>query len=242
MVAGLKQLQPNFVSAGRHRKAMAGLKMIGVIVPVHNEEQLLDECIESLRAAAFHAGLGNEEVTILIVLDDCTDASLYIAQAHGVLTLACTHRNVGKTRAHGAQNLLARNARWLAFTDADSVVPHTWLADQVGFNVDAVCGLVDVSDWSEHSIRVRERYHINYHPVEGHRHIHGANLGVSSEAYRKAGGFKALPAHEDVQLVADLERTGANILWTAVNRVTTSARKNCRCREGFGDYLKSLED
>ncbi|MBV6822094.1 glycosyltransferase family 2 protein [Pseudomonas sp. PD9R] len=216
--------------------------MIGVIVPVHNEEQLLDECIESLLAAAFHHDLGNEEVKILIVLDDCTDTSLSIARAYDVMTLTCTHRNVGKTRAHGADHLLAIDARWLAFTDADTVVPHTWLADQIRFNVDAVCGLVEVSDWSEHSIRVREQYHANYFPVEGHRHIHGANLGVSSAAYRKAGGFQPLPAHEDVQLIADLERSGANIMWTAVNRVTTSARKHCRCREGFGDYLKSLAE
>lgn len=214
--------------------------MIGVVVPVHNEEQLLKSCIESLLAAAIHQGLDNEEVRILIVLDDCTDMSLHIAQAHGVMTLPCSHRNVGKSRAYGAEHLLAVDARWLAFTDADSVVPGSWLTDQIRMNVDAVCGLVEVNDWSEHSQRVRERYHANYRPVDGHRHIHGANLGVSSRAYRKAGGFKPLSAHEDVQLVADLERSGANIMWTASNRVTTSARKNCRCREGFGDYLKSL--
>ena len=214
--------------------------MIGVVVPVHNEEQLLSHCIESLMEAALHQSLDNEDVNIVIVLDDCTDTSLHIAQANDVMTLTCTHRNVGKTRAHGADHLLAVDARWLAFTDADTVVPVSWLVDQIRFNVDAVCGLVDVNDWTEHSPTVRERYHARYHPVEGHRHIHGANLGVSSAAYRKAGGFKALPAHEDVQLVADLERSGASILWTAANRVTTSARKNCRCREGFGDYLKSL--
>ena len=216
--------------------------MIGVVVPVHNEEQLLVHCIESLLEAAYHQDLDNEEVKILLVLDDCTDTSLHIAQAYDVMTLTCSHRNVGKTRAHGAEHLLGVDARWLAFTDADSVVPETWLADQIRFNVDAVCGLVEVNDWSEHSSKVRERYHAGYHRVDGHRHIHGANLGVSSSAYRKAGGFKALPAHEDVQLVADLERSGANILWTASNRVTTSARKHCRCREGFGDYLKSLAE
>lgn len=214
--------------------------MIGVIVPVHNEELLLKKCIESLEAAAIHQGLDNEEVRILIVLDDCTDTSLHIAQAHDVMILTCSHRNVGKSRAHGAEQMLAVDARWLAFTDADSVVPSSWLTDQIRLKVDAVCGLVEVKDWSEHSQSVRERYHANYRPVDGHRHIHGANLGVCSHAYRKAGGFRALPAHEDVQLVADLERTGANIMWTASNRVTTSARKHCRCREGFGDYLKSL--
>jgi glycosyltransferase involved in cell wall biosynthesis len=214
--------------------------MIGVIVPVHNEERHLNQCIESLLEAALHQGLDDEEVKILIVLDDCTDTSLHIARSYDVMTLSCTHRNVGKARAHGAEHLLGVDARWLAFTDADTVVPKAWLADQIRFNADAVCGLVEVSDWSEHPRRVRERYHANYHAMDGHRHIHGANLGVSSAAYRRAGGFQALAAHEDVQLVSDLERSGANIMWTASNRVTTSARKNCRCREGFGDYLKSL--
>lgn len=125
--------------------------MIGVIVPVHNEEQRLEECIESLLAAAFHQDLDREEVRILIVLDDCTDTSMDIAQAYDVWTLSCTHRNVGKTRAQGAEHLLAADARWLAFTDADSVVPDSWLVEQIRFNADAVCGLVKVNDWSEHS-------------------------------------------------------------------------------------------
>jgi glycosyltransferase involved in cell wall biosynthesis len=214
--------------------------MIGVIVPVHNEEAFLHDCIESLLVAALHEGLDNEEVQILMVLDDCTDASLQIAQAYGVMTLTCTHRNVGLARGQGAEQLLAAGARWLAFTDADTLVPRSWLADQLKFKVDAVCGLVQVIDWSEHPLAVRERYDAHYQMVEGHRHIHGANLGVAAPAYVAAGGFKALPAHEDVQLIADLERSGANIMWTATNRVTTSARMDCRCREGFGDYLKSL--
>jgi len=68
----------------------------------------------------------------------------------------------------------------------------------------------------------------------------GANLGLSAEAYRNAGGFQHLIAHEDVQLVADLERIGAHIVWTATNPVITSARRDYKCSGGFGDYLASL--
>jgi glycosyltransferase involved in cell wall biosynthesis len=214
--------------------------MIAIIVPAHNEELVLDDCIKSLLAAAAHQDLAHESVEILIVLDACDDGSMLVAQSHDVLTHACDHRNVGMTRAEGAKLMLERGARWLAFTDADTVVPYSWLADQVKFDTDAVCGVVEVADWSEHSEFVRERYDAHYTPVDGHRHIHGANLGVSAAAYVRAGGFRALPAHEDVHLIEDLERSGATITWTAVNRVTTSARKSCRCREGFGDYLKSL--
>ncbi|WP_296182036.1 glycosyltransferase [Pseudomonas sp. UBA1879] len=214
--------------------------MIGIIVPAHNEELFLDDCIKSLVASAHHADLHGEAVEILIVLDDCSDGSLQIAREHSVNVHVCAHRNVGMTRAAGAQWMLDRGARWLAFTDADTVVPYAWLAEQVAVEADAVCGIVQVDDWSEHAPQVRERYDALYRPVDDHRHIHGANLGVSSEAYLRAGGFKALAAHEDVHLVADLERIGARIVWTARNSVTTSARKHCRCKEGFGDYLSSL--
>jgi glycosyltransferase involved in cell wall biosynthesis len=214
--------------------------MIGIIVPAHNEELFLDDCIKSLIAAASHEDLGGEAVEILIMLDDCSDGSEHIARAHGVQTYACTHRNVGMTRAAGAQWMLDRGARWLAFTDADTVVPYAWLAEQIAFAADAVCGIVKVDDWSEHTPQVQARYDALYRPVDDHRHIHGANLGVSAAAYLRAGGFKALAAHEDVHLVQDLERVGARIVWTARNSVTTSARKHCRCKEGFGDYLNSL--
>lgn len=214
--------------------------MIGIIVPAHNEEDFLDDCIRSLIAAAGHQDLGGEPVQILIMLDHCSDDSARIAQDHAVSTYVCNHRNVGMTRAAGAQRMLEQGARWLAFTDADTVVPYAWLADQVSFGADAVCGIVQVDDWSEHSEQVRVRYDALYRPIDDHRHIHGANMGVSSEAYLRAGGFKSLAAHEDVHLVEDLQRTGARIVWTARNSVTTSARKHCRCREGFGDYLNSL--
>lgn len=214
--------------------------MIGIIVPAHNEEFFLDDCIKSLVCAANHGQLSGEPVEILIMLDDCSDDSAAVAQAHGVYTVTCDFRNVGMTRAAGARWMLERGARWLAFTDADSVVPYGWLAEQVCAQADAVCGIVQVEDWSEHSEQVKQRYDALYQPVDDHRHIHGANLGVSSKAYLEAGGFKALPAHEDVHLVEDLQRIGAHIIWTARNSVTTSARKHFRCKEGFGDYLNSL--
>ena len=214
--------------------------MIAIVVPAHNEENLLGDCIKSLIAASVHEDLHGEPVEILIMLDDCSDGSAQVAATHGVTAHECTYRNVGMTRAEGARMMLERGARWLAFTDADSVVPYAWLAHQVTLEVDAVCGIVDIDDWSGHSDLVRQRYDALYRPVDDHRHVHGANLGVDAQAYQRAGGFKALAVHEDVHLVADLERTGASIAWISGNSVTTSARKDYRCEEGFGDYLNSL--
>lgn len=214
--------------------------MIGIVIPAHNERAVIARCIESLIVAAAHNSLLGEAVQIVVVMDDCVDGTQEIVSNYAVHGISVNVRNVGKARAAGAEYLLGKGARWLAFTDADTVVPHSWLADQLGFDTDAVCGIVYVDDWSGHSEGVRGRYDSLYTPTEGHRHIHGANLGVSAAAYRKVGGFKPLEAHEDVQLVADLEGAGATISWTAINCVTTSARVDCRCRGGFGDYLRSL--
>ena len=50
-----------------------------------------------------------------------------------------------------------------------------------------------------------------------------------------------IPAHNEERLkVADLERTGARIVWTVTNPVTTRARRDYKCRGGFGAYLASL--
>lgn len=62
--------------------------MIAAIVPVHNEEAVLAECLRSLQGAAADAALAGEEVRIFAVLDDCLDASGAIAADWFSLQLA----------------------------------------------------------------------------------------------------------------------------------------------------------
>ncbi|MFC4274102.1 glycosyltransferase [Achromobacter aloeverae] len=216
--------------------------MIGVVVPAHNEEACLDACLGALRRAARHPLLNGEEVRIVVVLDDCHDRSAEIVMARAVTGLRLDARNVGMARAHGAAHLLAAGARWLAFTDADSLVDERWLADQLSLACDAVCGCVTVEDWSMHSSAVRSRYQAHYQYRDGHRHVHGANLGVSASAYKAAGGFRGLSLGEDVALVEALLANGASVAWTALPRVVTSARRVGRVVGGFADFVTGLAD
>ncbi|AKS04646.1 glycosyltransferase [Pseudomonas trivialis] len=214
--------------------------MIGIVIPAHNEEKHISKCLEAVLLAAEHPSLQGQPVEILVVLDDCSDSTAALVSAKGVTSMDVCFRNVGKTRAVGAEHVLKVGARWLAFTDADTVVPPDWLARQIEFDADAVCGTVEVDSWSEYGEATRTKYLALYQFIENHRHIHGANLGINADAYRRAGGFQHLIAHEDVQLVADLERIGARIVWTATNPVITSARRDYKCRGGFGEYLATL--
>lgn len=216
--------------------------MIAVIVPAHNEEDHLGACLESLRLAAGCRQLKGEPVIVAVVLDACGDGTEAVARRAGVHTLSIDARNVGAARALGSQFALARGARWLAFTDADSVVAPNWLAAQLALGCDAVCGTVAVRDWGSYGERMRRHYHATYTDADGHAHIHGANLGVSADAYRRAGGFRDLTSSEDVALVEALRGCGASIAWSAAPRVYTSARRVFRAPLGFGATLQRLDE
>jgi len=226
--------------------------MLGIVIPAHNEETCLPSCLAALQRAATHPALAGEAVLIHIVLDDCDDGSEAIVAAYrdglqaGAVRLSYSHialRKVGAARASGAELLLAEGVRWLAFTDADTQVSPEWLVQQLALDVDVVCGSVAVDDWSPHAgqaAMLATHFSQTYNDNDGHHHIHGANMGVAADAYRKAGGFQSVPCHEDVYLVAALERIGARFAWSAAPRVITSARTDARARGGFGDTMLAV--
>jgi glycosyltransferase involved in cell wall biosynthesis len=211
--------------------------MLAIIIPAHNEAQHIAACVTTARRAADHHQLLGEEARVIVVLDSCTDDTGLIARAHGADVTSIEARNVGVARAHGAERALAQGARWLAFTDADSTVADDWLARQLDCCADAVCGVIGVHDWSPHIGAVREHFGRTYTDADGHRHIHGANMGVSASAYLRAGGFPPLETSEDVALVDALLKSGAHIEWSAAPRVVTSARTDFRAQKGFGATL-----
>ncbi|MGJ7614135.1 MULTISPECIES: glycosyltransferase [unclassified Variovorax] len=214
--------------------------MIGIVVPAHNEEACIGACLDALREAARHPGLAGETVEIVVVLDACTDATGVLANAAAAMTLSVRARNVGMARAVGAQVLLVRGARWLAFTDADTVVSPSWLVDQLSLRADVVCGTVGVADWTPHGGNaplLARHFQQTYTDGDGHSHVHGANLGVCAAAYERAGGFRHLECSEDVALVNALVASGASVAWSAKPRVVTSARKEARAVGGFADAL-----
>lgn len=215
--------------------------MIGVCIPAHNEEQYIDACLASVLNAANHPSLHGEPVHVVVVLDACSDATALRSRYWPVTSLHVNFKNVGLARAAGARYLIDLGVRWLAFTDADSRVSETWLMHQLSFNADVVCGTVEVTDWSAHGAfakQAQQVFQAGYLDQENHKHVHGANLGVHPEAYLRVGGFDALTCSEDQALVDKLVLVGATIVWTALPRVTTSARPISRVEGGFATALR----
>ena len=222
------------------------IRAIGIVVPAHDEQNLLPACLASLRAAARHPALRHVAVHLVPVLDACSDDSGEVAR--GGLEVAA--RNVGVARAAGFSRVLAAEAGrpadelWLATTDADSTVPSHWLAAQVRLacqGAEVVAGTVRVQDWSEQPALARSRFGQTYGaPGQGHLHVHGANLGMSAAAYLDAGGVPPLALAEDQALVDALRGRARRLVATGRIPVTTSGRRESRTVGGFADHLREL--
>lgn len=220
---------------------------IGGIVPVRDEEDSLEACLDALAEAARRVE-DRARVHLVVVLDRCTDRSAALARRRGVLTVPLLAGNVGRARAAGCEVTLAHAGpdTWLTTTDGDSQVDPTWFSrhlDAIDHGWDALVGTVAVHDWRGHSEVTRRRLERDYAAALAgdHRHVHGANLGVRGAAYRAVGGFRALATGEDVALVADLERAGFRIRRTRSAPVVTSARRHGRAPAGFAANLRRLD-
>jgi len=214
--------------------------MLAVIIPAHNEAELIGPCVRSIIVASHHPDLLDEEVSIFVVMDSCTDGTGLIAAQLGAQVLSVERRNVGAARATGAQMALAQGARWLAFSDADTTVAEDWLVQQIHCRTDVVCGVICVENWAGLSVAVQQDFSRTYRHRDGHGHIHGANLGVSAAAYVAVGGFRSLVSNEDVALVEALIAANASVAWSAATRVVTSARLDSRSPQGFGATLRAV--
>ena len=235
------------------------IRRIAVVVPARDEEELLPSCLAALdlARAQLRDGPSRSEcdarepsVRVVIVADRCTDATEAIALAAGATVVRSTHGRVGAARHQGILAALA-DARavgigpaqtWIAGTDADAIVPGSWLARQLTYadaGLDVLVGTVTPSHLPPELLRAWQRRHTL---AEGHTHVHGANLSFRGSAYLRLGGFAAVAVHEDAGLVARLQ--ASDLRWRATDtlRVATSGRLSSRVESGFAHYLSELAE
>jgi glycosyltransferase involved in cell wall biosynthesis len=230
---------------------------VGIVVPAHDEEDLLPACLTALREAARAAAAERGvSVRIVVAADACSDRTAALARRAGATVVEIGARNVGVARAAGLRELLRRDwpasagpgspssGLWLATTDADSVVPPNWLTEQLRYadqGWEAIVGTVAVADWTGHAPATVIEFDRQYGVWRGwHPHVHGANLGFTAPAYLTAGGFPPLRTAEDHALVSAMQAQGRRVLRPPDLRVVTSARRHYRAPDGFGQLLTTL--
>jgi glycosyltransferase involved in cell wall biosynthesis len=225
------------------------IEHIAVLIPARDEEILLPRCLESIFRAQSRLPY---DVTcdIVVAVDQSIDRTFELARSmlpgSGVV-IATDAGVVGIARALAARTALSRYKGasrhcWLANTDADCIVPESWLSEQLLLARDgagAVAGIVDVDDFSEHHIGVVDRFRETYliHPDGTHPHVHGANIGMRADVYLRAGGWASLATSEDHDLWNRLSSHTRHRLSVARLRVVTSGRRVGRAPQGFAQAL-----
>lgn len=226
---------------------MRRVRELHVVVPVHDEEELLPDCLAAIEAAvaAVRSRPDAPSVDVTVVLDACTDGSADVVRRLAARSVAVEVRSVGGARAAGVADVARRAAgpagsTWVATTDADSRVPPSWLTAQLDLARDGVelfIGRVR-PERSDLSHEVMSRWWRHHRRPAGPS-IHGANLGFTLAAYQRAGGFAAVEEHEDVMFVEAALRAGSR--WVQSGPwVRTSGRTHGRVVHGFSGYLRAL--
>jgi len=224
-----------------------------VVVPARDEEDRIGVCLDAVARAARPLRRRDVDVHVVVAADCCRDRTATVALNRlrgGGEVVSVRTGSPGGARAAGAVRALSRRRGplervWLANTDADTVVPATWLEDQLRLaeqGVAAVAGIVSVDSFAEHPPHVPIRWSSLYDgPAhEPHPHIHGANLGVRADAYIAVGGWTARGSGEDQHLWRAIVRAGYRTASPRRLVVRTSGRSASRVRGGFADSLNVL--
>lgn len=194
--------------------------MISVIIPTLNAEATLPRCLNGLLEAAM-SGLVRE---VIIVDGGSTDETLAIADAAGTQIISGP-----KSRgARLSQGAAAARFDWLLFLHANTVLEPSWVHEAASFMERALPEKPRAAvfgfalDDFEPSARRREFF------VALRCWFLGLPTGdqgllIPARLYRQLGGYKALPAMEDIDFV---RRLGRRRLITLRARAVSSIAQN----------------
>lgn len=244
------QSQSSFPPAARPEREE--IRAVAVVIPAHDEQELLSACLDVLEAAAWRVRDRGIPVLLIVVADACTDATPALARRRGLTCVTIQANNVGAARAAGVVAALARLAEsgfepaqiYLLHTDADTLVEPDWITRHLdaAADHDAVLGPVDVRDWGTRSAECAQRHALHTEDELDEHRVHGANLGVRADAYQRVGGFPALPVAEDRALIDALRTAGESVIFRGDLTACTSARVSTRVPGGFSDHLSGLDE
>ncbi|NYH77548.1 cellulose synthase/poly-beta-1,6-N-acetylglucosamine synthase-like glycosyltransferase [Actinopolyspora biskrensis] len=230
---------------------------VAVVVPAHDEQELLPGCLHSVARALRRVPAG-VRTGVFIVADRCTDVTaaraLSFAAEFDEFALLVNSaplelggvRNLGASGAFRALSAHAPERTWLLHTDADTTVPPDWALDHLRYaerGTHAVAGRAMIRRWSGPAAPARYRYEAlvaEHVRASGHHHVYGANLGVRADVFASFGGFPAVSTGEDHALWRRVVRAG----WVTGQPndlvVFTSDRTRGRAHGGLATFLHEL--
>ncbi len=201
---------------------------ISVVIPAYNEEKYLPKTLESI------ARLDRKADEVIVIDGGSTDKTAEVARELGSKPITIEHRGIGFARQKGVE---AASGDVIAFTDADTIVPHDWLNKiEHALTQPGVAGCYGgfrvPNGWFPYW------FFVNYiQPVVtfichylGLPMAPGQNTSFWKEKARAAGGYPVdFKIAEDLEMARRLRKVGS-LVYLSNNYVTSSGRRG---DEGF---------
>jgi len=208
---------------------------ISVIIPTHNSEQTIENCVQSLVTQNFP----RNEYEIIIVDDGSKDNTANLAKKAGADSVIVTE----PCFQGAARNLGAKKARgnFLAFIDSDCTAREEWLktiSKEIENNL-SICGPVlngnvkSLVAWAEYLTEFSEFNEYGKRSIV--RFVPGCNHVCSKEVFFKVGGFSEQRLAEDFAFGNSLTKAGINIVFVPDLQI------NHFCRTEFHKYLSNMK-
>lgn len=201
--------------------------LISVVIPAFNEEKLLPDTLNALKAAL--SGLDTE---IIVVDNESTDRTRQIAVEAGVRMVSESVHNIARVRNSGAK---AAVGGVLVFLDADTIVPPGVFEQIAREMSDQGCFGGSVAVEYVPSLRWAMRMYLGICLLVGR--VLGMHQGAMqfcrSDAFRKLGGYdETIYVGEDIEFQRRLARLAkqSNGYTTYISQpaVQTSSRRFAR--------------
>ena len=208
---------------------------ISVIIPTHNSEKTIENCVQSVVTQNFP----RNEYEIIIVDDGSKDNTVNLAKKAGadsvIVTEACFQgaaRNLGAKKARG---------NFLAFIDSDCTAREGWLeslSKELEKNK-AIGG--PVLNGNSHSLVAWAEYLIEFSEFNENRKrtivpfVPGCNIACTKDVFYKVGGFSEQRLSEDVAFGYSLRKAGVNITFVPELQV------NHLCRTEYSRYIANMK-
>jgi glycosyltransferase involved in cell wall biosynthesis len=178
---------------------------ISVVVPAYNEERLLGESLQRIRAAMHAFTRAGWESELIVCDNNSTDRTAEIAAAAGARVVFEPVNQISRARNAGAA---AATGDWLVFIDADSYPGEPLLTDVVrAIQSGTVIGggaTVAIDD-SRFAVRAVVTWWNQVSRLT--KWAAGSFIFCEAAAFREIGGFsQALYAAEEIELSRQLKR------------------------------------
>lgn len=213
---------------------------ISVVIPAHNEEKYIENCLRSLTDQDYR------DYEIIVCLNLCTDRTEEIAKKYkNVNIVKESRKGVAFARQTGSE---AASGDIIASADADTVYPNNWLS-RIAWNFnkrDKIVGLYGPVEIRESTLFLKI---ISLYVYTGflylskffnNDNVAGMNFACRKESFDNIGGYSVnLKSAEDIDLALRIKQYG-NIGFDRKLIVYTSDRRfKGRFFESFPHHIRN---